>query len=386
MVETEVPRLLPTTRVVDQLSILDRLLPVWIFGAMALGIGLGKLVPRLADGLDRLQIDNVSLPIAIGLLWMMYPVLAKVKYERIPAAAANRKLLGTSLILNWIIGPALMFGVAWLMLPDHPEYRTGLILVGLARCIAMVLIWNQLACGDNEYAAVLVALNSVFQIAMYTILGYVYLTVVPGWLGAEGTTLDISTWSIAKSVLIFLGVPLLAGFLTRRYLARAKGDDWYEQRFLPRLGPTALLGLLFTIVMMFALKGEVILDAPLDVARIALPLLSYFAIMFAVAFGLSYLLEFRYAETATLSFTAASNNFELAIAVAIGVFGLASDEALAAVVGPLVEVPVLIGLVYVSLWLGRRLYGAAAIGHAEDAAEHAISSASDTPHVPAKGR
>ncbi|MEX2315038.1 MAG: ACR3 family arsenite efflux transporter [Thermomicrobiales bacterium] len=390
MVETTVPRS-PTRSttpggVVEQLSLLDRLLPVWIFGAMAIGIGLGKIFPGLADGLDRLQIDNVSLPIAIGLLWMMYPVLAKVKYERIPAAAANRKLLGTSLTLNWIIGPALMFGVAWLMLPDHPEYRTGLILVGLARCIAMVLIWNQLACGDNEYAAVLVALNSVFQIAMYTVLGYVYLTVVPGWLGAEGTALNISMWSIAKSVLIFLGVPLLAGFLTRRYLARAKGDDWYEQRFLPRLGPTALLGLLFTIVMMFALKGEVILDTPFDVARIALPLLAYFAIMFAVAFGVSYLLGFPYRETATLSFTAASNNFELAIAVAIGVFGLASEEALAAVVGPLVEVPVLIGLVYVSLWLGRRLYGAAAVGRAEDAAGHAITSASDTPHVPAKGR
>jgi ACR3 family arsenite transporter len=375
-----------TRGVAGRLSILDRLLPVWIFLAMAIGIGLGKLFPGLADGLDRLKIDTVSLPIALGLLWMMYPVLAKVKYERIPAAAANRRLLGTSLVLNWLIGPALMFTVAWLMLPDYPGYRTGLILVGLARCIAMVLIWNQLACGDNEYAAVLVALNSVFQIAMYTVLGYVYLTVVPGWLGSEGTTLDISMWSIAKSVLIFLGVPLLAGFLTRYYLARAKGDEWYEQRFLPRLGPTAMVGLLFTIVMMFALKGEVILDAPFDVFRIALPLLAYFAIMFAVAFGLSYLLGFRYAETATLSFTAASNNFELAIAVAIGVFGLASDEALAAVVGPLVEVPVLIGLVYVSLWLGRRLYGAVAVGHAEDTAGQAAASAGEAPHVAVKGR
>jgi ACR3 family arsenite transporter len=389
MVETTVPRSPSRSTtpggVVEQLSLLDRLLPVWIFLAMAIGIGLGKLFPGLADALDRLKIDTVSLPIAIGLLWMMYPVLAKVKYEHIPAAAANRRLLGTSLVLNWVIGPALMFAVAWLMLPDHPGYRTGLILVGLARCIAMVLIWNQLACGDNEYAAVLVALNSVFQIAMYTVLGYVYLTVVPGWLGSEGTSLDISMWSIAKSVLIFLGVPLLAGFLTRHFLARAKGDDWYEQRFLPRLGPTALVGLLFTIVMMFALKGEVILDAPLDVFRIALPLLSYFAIMFAVAFGLSYLLGFRYAETATLSFTAASNNFELAIAVAIGVFGLASDEALAAVVGPLVEVPILVGLVYVALWLGRRLYGGAAAGRAEEIAGSAITSASDAPQVSVKG-
>ena len=386
MVETTVPGAPSHSSgqvgVVEQLSLLDRLLPVWIFGAMAVGIGLGKLFPGLADGLDRLKIDNVSLPIAIGLLWMMYPVLAKVKYARIPAAAANRKLLGTSLVLNWLIGPALMFAVAWLMLPDHPGYRTGLILVGLARCIAMVLIWNQLACGDNEYAAVLVALNSVFQIVMYTVLGYVYLTVVPGWLGSEGTALNISMWSMARSVLIFLGVPLLAGFLTRHYLARMKGDVWYEQRFLPRLGPSALIGLLFTIVMMFALKGEVILDAPLDVGRIALPLLAYFAIMFAVSFGLSYLLGFRYAETATLSFTAASNNFELAIAVAIGVFGLASDEALAAVVGPLVEVPVLIGLVYVSLWFGRRLYGAAAVGSAPDVAGSASVGASDVQRVP----
>jgi ACR3 family arsenite transporter len=306
--------------------------------------------------MTRPQLDTVSLPIAIGLLWMMYPVLARVNYEKIPAIAGNTKLLTTSLVLNWVIGPALMFVLAWVLLPDHPEYRTGLILVGLARCIAMVLVWNMLACGNNEYAAVLVALNSAFQIVMYTVLGYFYLMVVPQWLGVAGTALDISMWAIAKSVLIFLGIPLVAGFLTRVILGHLKGQKWYDTRFIPRLAPTALIGLLFTLVMMFSLKGEVILTLPGDVLRIALPLLLYFGLMFTLSFGLSYLLKFPYADTATLSFTAASNNFELAIAVAIGVFGIASGEALAAVVGPLVEVPVLIGLVYVSLWMGRRLY------------------------------
>jgi arsenite transporter len=345
-----------SSSIAGRLSTLDRLLPLWIFLAMALGIGLGKVFPGLGPTLDSVKLDTVSLPIAIGLLWMMYPVLAKVKYEKIPAITRNWKMSGTSLLLNWVIGPALMFSLAWLLLPDHPEYRTGLIIVGLARCIAMVLIWNMLACGDNEYAAVLVALNSVFQIVMYTVLGYFYLTIVPRWLGAESVALNISMWSIAKSVLIFLGIPLAAGFLTRYFLVRRKGNDWYETKFIPRLGPTAIIGLLFTIVVMFSLKGEVILALPGDVLRIALPLLVYFGIMFAVSFGLSYLLKFPYADAATISFTAASNNFELAIAVAIGVFGIASGQALAAVVGPLVEVPVLIGLVYVSLWLGRKLY------------------------------
>jgi arsenite transporter len=342
--------------VVGQLSTLDRWLPVWIFLAMASGIVLGKTFPGLAPALDAMKLDTVSLPIAIGLLWMMYPVLARVNYAKIPAIAGNTKLLTTSLVLNWVIGPALMCVLAWALLPDHPEYRTGLIIVGLARCIAMVLIWNMLACGNNEYAAVLVALNSAFQIVMYTVLGYVYLMLIPQWLGVAGTSLNISMWAVAKSVLIFLGIPLVAGFLTRVILGHLKGQVWYDTQFIPRLAPTALIGLLFTIVMMFSLKGEVILNLPLDVLRIALPLLVYFGLMFTLAFGLSYLLKFPYADTATLSFTAASNNFELAIAVAIGVFGIASGEAFAAVVGPLVEVPVLIGLVYVSLWLGRRLY------------------------------
>lgn len=339
-----------------RLSLLDRFLPLWIFIAMGGGIILGKVFPNLAPALDSVKLDTVSLPIAVGLLWMMYPVLAKVNYGKIPAIVSNWKMSGTSLFLNWVVGPALMFMLAWLLLPDHPEYRTGLIIVGLARCIAMVLIWNLLACGDNEYAAVLVAINSLFQIVMYTVLGFFYLTVVPGWFGAEGVALNVSMWDIAKSVLIFLGIPLAAGFLTRLILGRIKGDTWYETKFVPRLSPTAIIGLLFTIVMMFSLKGEVILERPLDVVRIAVPLLLYFGIMFFISFGVSYLLKFPYADTTTISFTAASNNFELAIAVAIAVFGLASSEALATVVGPLVEVPVLVGLVYVSLWLGRRLY------------------------------
>jgi ACR3 family arsenite transporter len=346
----------PHTAIARRLSALDRWLPLWIFLAMAIGIALGKAFPSLAVALDAMKLDTVSLPIAIGLLWMMYPVLARVNYGKIPAVAGNTKLLTTSLVLNWVIGPALMFVLAWVLLPDHPEYRTGLILVGLARCIAMVLIWNMLACGNHEYAAVLVALNSAFQIVMYTVLGYFYLMVVPQWLGVAGTALHISMWAIAKSVLIFLGIPLVAGFLTRVILGGLKGQEWYDTRFIPRLAPTALIGLLFTIVMMFSLKGEVILTLPGDVLRIALPLLLYFGLMFTLSFSLSYLLKFPYADTATLSFTAASNNFELAIAVAIGVFGIASGEALAAVVGPLAEVPVLIGLVYVSLWMGRKLY------------------------------
>lgn len=342
--------------IVKKLSVIDRFLPVWIFAAMGLGIGLGRAFPDLGARLDTVKLDTVSLPIAIGLLWMMYPVLAKVRYGELGRLRARGKLFTTSLVLNWIVGPVLMFALAWLFLPDLPHYRNGLVLIGLARCIAMVLIWNMLACGSNEVAAVLVALNSVFQILFYSVLGWLFLTVIPGWLGADVAAFDVSMWSIAKSVLIFLGVPLLAGALTRICLTRLKGEAWYEQRFLPRLGPTALIGLLYTIVLMFAMQGEKITRLPLDVVRISLPLVVYFIIMFTSAFFLSRKLGFSYEETASLSFTAAGNNFELAIAVAVGVFGMSSGEALAGVVGPLIEVPALIALVYLSLWLRRRLF------------------------------
>ncbi|MFP2923773.1 ACR3 family arsenite efflux transporter [Pyxidicoccus sp. 3LG] len=346
----------PSASIVKKLSVIDRFLPVWIFAAMGLGIGLGRAFPDLGARLDTVKLDTVSLPIAIGLLWMMYPVLAKVRYGELGRLRTRGRLFTTSLVLNWVVGPVLMFALAWLFLPDLPHYRNGLVLIGLARCIAMVLIWNMLACGSNEVAAVLVALNSVFQILFYSVLGWLFLTVIPGWLGADVTAFDVSMWSIAKSVLIFLGVPLVAGALTRIGLTRLKGEDWYEQRFLPRLGPTALVGLLYTIVLMFAMQGEKITRLPLDVVRISLPLIVYFIIMFTSSFFLSRKLGFSYEETASLSFTAAGNNFELAIAVAVGVFGMASGEALAGVVGPLIEVPALIALVYLSLWLKRRLF------------------------------
>lgn len=323
---------------------------------MAAGILLGRLVPDLNDWLDTVKIGTVSLPIAVGLLAMMYPVLAKVRYSKIGEIAADRKLMATSLILNWIIGPALMFALAWLMLPDLPEYRTGLIIIGLARCIAMVLIWNDLACGDREAAAVLVAINSVFQIVAYSVLGYFYLQLLPDWLGLDTATLDVTMWDIAKIVLVFLGIPLAAGYLTRTWGERARGIAWYESTFIPRIAPWALYGLLFTIVILFALQGETITEQPLDVARIALPLLIYFALMWAVSFALGLWLRLTYEKNTTVAFTAASNNFELAIAVAIGVFGVSSGEALAGVVGPLIEVPVLVGLVYVALWARRRFY------------------------------
>jgi ACR3 family arsenite transporter len=345
--------------VIRRLPTLDRFLPVWIITAMVAGLALGRLIPGLDDVLATVEIGSVSLPIAIGLLVMMYPVLAKVRYDELGHVTADKRLLAASIFLNWILGPALMFALAWLLLPDLPEYRTGLIIVGLARCIAMVLIWNDLACGDREAAAILVAINSVFQILAFAGLGYFYLELLPGWLGlGDGTAtgLDVSVWDIAESVLIFLGLPLLAGFLTRTFGERAKGRDWYENRFLPKIGPTALYGLLFTIVILFALQGDTITNQPLDVARIALPLLAYFGLMWAGSFALGYWLDMTYERTATLAFTAAGNNFELAIAVAIGVFGVTSGQALAGVVGPLIEVPVLVALVYVALWARRRFY------------------------------
>ncbi len=339
-----------------QLSLIDRFLPVWIFVAMALGVLLGRIFPDLGEVLDRVKVAGVSLPIAVGLLWMMYPVLAKIRYETLGRFSARGRLFGLSILLNWLIGPLLMFGLAWAFLPDQPAYRNGLILIGLARCIAMVLIWNQLACGDGDVAAVLVAINSVFQIVMYALLGWLFLTAVPGWFGAETSALDISMWDIAKNVLIFLGIPLLAGYLTRVILVRRRGRSWYDGTFIPRIGPTALLGLLYTIVIMFAMQGDRILELPLDVLRIAIPLAVYFGVMFTLSFFLSLRAGLSYEETAAVSFTAAGNNFELAIAVAIGVFGITSGEALAGVVGPLIEVPVLIGLVYVSLWLRDRYF------------------------------
>jgi ACR3 family arsenite transporter len=344
------------TSVMQRLSTLDRFLPVWILAAMALGLILGRAIPGLNRSLDTVKIASVSLPIAIGLLLMMYPVLAKVRYGELHTVTGDRKLLVSSLIINWLLAPALMFTLAWVFLPDLPAYRTGLIVVGLARCIAMVLIWNDLSCGDREAAAVLVAINSVFQIVAFAALGYFYLEVLPGWLGLHQEPLDVSVWTIARSVLIFLGIPLLLGFLTRVLGERAKGRAWYEGQLLPRIGPIALYGLLFTIVVLFALQGDTITRQPLDVVRIALPLLAYFAITFTGSFLLGHKLGLGYARTATLSFTAAGNNFELAIAVCISVFGVTSGQALAGVVGPLIEVPVLVALVYAALWARRRFY------------------------------
>ncbi|MCD6638591.1 MAG: ACR3 family arsenite efflux transporter [Nocardioides sp.] len=321
---------------------------------MAAGLLLGRLVPGLGDALAAVEIDGVSLPIAIGLLVMMYPVLAKVRYDRLDTVTSDRPMMVASLVLNWLVGPALMFALAWLMLPDLPEYRTGLIIVGLARCIAMVIIWNDLACGDREAAAVLVALNSVFQVVAFAGLGWFYLSVLPGWLGLDQSGLDVSTWQVAKSVLVFLGVPLLLGWLSRRVGERRWGREAYESSFLPRVGPWALYGLLFTIVVLFALQGEQVTSRPVDVARIALPLLAYFALMWGGGYLLGKAMRMTYERTATLAFTAAGNNFELAIAVAIATFGVTSGQALAGVVGPLIEVPVLVGLVYVSLALRDR--------------------------------
>ncbi|ADD43094.1 ACR3 family arsenite efflux transporter [Stackebrandtia nassauensis] len=336
-----------------KLSMLDKLLPVWIGLAMVAGLLLGRTIPAFGPALDAMSIGGISVPIALGLLIMMYPVLAKVRYDRLDTVTSDRRLLASSLVLNWLLGPAIMFALAWTFLPDLPEYRTGLIIVGLARCIAMVIIWNDLACGDREAAAVLVALNSVFQVLAFGLLGWFYLDLLPGWLGLTQSGLDVSVWTIVVNVLLFLGIPLAAGFLTRKLGERAKGRTWYEDRFLPKIGPIALYGLLFTIVILFALQGDAIIGQPLDVARIALPLLVYFALMWAGSFALGKTIGMGYERTTTLAFTAAGNNFELAIAVAIATFGVTSGQALAGVVGPLIEVPVLVALVYVSLWARR---------------------------------
>ncbi len=352
----------PDEGVAKRLSLLDRYLPLWIVVAMGAGLGLGAAAPGLESALGSVEIGGTSLPIALGLLLMMYPVLARVRYEELGRLRGERGLFVSSLALNWLIGPALMFTLAWLMLSDEPAYRTGLIVVGLARCIAMVLIWSELACADREATAILVAINSLFQIAAYSLLGYFYLTVLPGWLGLDTQGFSVDIWEVARTVLIFLGIPLAAGFLTRVVGLRRRGAEWYEKRFLPRIGPITLYGLLFTIVLLFALQGHQISSHPLDVMRIAVPLLAYFVLMFGLSFAWGKAAGFGYPRTASLALTAASNNFELAIAVAIGVFGAGSGEALAGVVGPLIEVPVLVGLVYVSLWARRRWSAEPALG------------------------
>ncbi len=336
-----------------RLSTLDKWLPAWIGLAMIAGLLLGRLIPGVSELLSHLEVGGISVPIALGLLVMMYPVLAKVRYDKVADVTGDKKLLISSMILNWLAGPAVMFALAWTFLPDLPEYRTGLIIVGLARCIAMVVIWNDLACGDREATAVLVALNSIFQVVMFSVLGWFYLTVLPTWLGLDTQGLDVSMGQIALNVLVFLGVPLIAGFASRWIGEKRRGRQWYEEKFIPRVGPWALYGLLFTIVLLFALQGEQITSQPLDVARIALPLLVYFSLMWFAGLLLGKSLGLGYARSTTLAFTAAGNNFELAIAVAIGTFGATSGQALAGVVGPLIEVPVLVGLVYVSLWAAK---------------------------------
>ncbi len=326
---------------------------MWIGLAMAAGLLVGRWLPGVADLLDVITVGSVSLPIAVGLLVMMYPVLAKVRYDEIGHVARDKRTMVLSLVLNWVVGPAVMFALAWIFLPDLPDHRTGLIIVGLARCIAMVIIWNDLACGDREAAAVLVAINSIFQVLAFALLGWFYLDLLPGWLGLSTTGLDVSPWQIAGSVLVFLGIPLAAGYLTRRLGEARMGRVRYETRFLPAIGPWALYGLLFTVVILFALQGESITSQPLDVARIAIPLLVYFALMWGGSMMLARQLGLPYERATSVAFTAAGNNFELAIAVTIAVFGVTSGQALAGVVGPLIEVPILIGLVHVSLWSRR---------------------------------